>query len=834
MDLLADELGIDPVEIRRRNFLPPDSFPYDNPSGLLTAVNGSKLFIDSGNYEPALDKALAMAGYADTAAKKAEAKARGKLLGVGLSTYIEVCGVAPVQVDRRRRRGLGRRDVGVVQHQGPPDRQDGRHDGHPAPGPGPRDDLRADHQPRAGHPDGGHRHPAQRHAGHAVRLRLLRVADVQRGHRRRAQGRRQDPREGAPVRGAHARGRASTTSRSTAPSTGSRAAPTRRRPSRRSRSRSTSPSTRRRAWSPTSTRRPTTTPPTARSRSGRTSRSWRSTRRPGVVDLVRYVAVDDVGKKINPMIVDGQLHGGIAQGVGQALWEERRLRRRRPAALGLAAGLRAPAGVLAAGLRAGRDRHPVAGQPAGRQGRRRGRLHRIHRRRGQRRHRRAQPARHPPSRHAVHGTEGLGRHPGREGRPGMTIPAAFGYTRAGSVDEALRTLAADDGAKVIAGGQSLLPLMKLRLAQPGHARGHRAAGRAARHLASSTTAGWPSAPSRRTRSCSDSPADALRRAQGRPADDRGRPGAQPRDRGRLRRPRGSQPRTCRRCCSRSTRSSCSSRRAARGRSRPTGSSRARSRRASSTTSSSRPVILPAPRDNAGSAYASLEQPASGYAMVGVAAVVIVGAGRPDRVGGRRDHRRRRPPLPRDRRSSRRSSAPTAPPRSWPPRPPTPSPGRRSTRTSTPGASTGPRWRRCTRGGRSRRRSPAPADAGPRTGTSRVRLERIVPGRTPPAGLAGAILTRDLTVAGHRLPKGSRLTRGGPRATRPPSRRARPVTVLVPDPWEVHEDEAALRLAEAVARRSHRADPARPGPVAGRPRRRRRRAWSRSGSPRWSG
>ena len=41
----------------------------------------------------------------------------------------------------------------------------------------------------------------------------------------------------------------------------------------------------------------------------------------GHVELVRYVAVDDVGNKINPMIVDGQLHGGIAQGVGQALWE---------------------------------------------------------------------------------------------------------------------------------------------------------------------------------------------------------------------------------------------------------------------------------------------------------------------------------------------------------------------------------------------------------------------------------------------------------------------------------------------------------------------------------
>jgi carbon-monoxide dehydrogenase large subunit len=41
----------------------------------------------------------------------------------------------------------------------------------------------------------------------------------------------------------------------------------------------------------------------------------------GEVDLTRYIAVDDVGKKINPLIVDGQIHGGIVQGVGQALWE---------------------------------------------------------------------------------------------------------------------------------------------------------------------------------------------------------------------------------------------------------------------------------------------------------------------------------------------------------------------------------------------------------------------------------------------------------------------------------------------------------------------------------
>jgi carbon-monoxide dehydrogenase large subunit len=41
----------------------------------------------------------------------------------------------------------------------------------------------------------------------------------------------------------------------------------------------------------------------------------------GHVGLVRYIAVDDVGRKINPLIVDGQIHGGIVQGIGQALWE---------------------------------------------------------------------------------------------------------------------------------------------------------------------------------------------------------------------------------------------------------------------------------------------------------------------------------------------------------------------------------------------------------------------------------------------------------------------------------------------------------------------------------
>src|SRR6476646_3697663 len=95
MDLFAAEIGMDRAELRRRNFIAPDKFPYENPSGLGTASGGAKIYIDSGNYEPSLDKALEMAGYAGIAKAKADAKSRGKYLGIGLSTYIEVCGVAP-------------------------------------------------------------------------------------------------------------------------------------------------------------------------------------------------------------------------------------------------------------------------------------------------------------------------------------------------------------------------------------------------------------------------------------------------------------------------------------------------------------------------------------------------------------------------------------------------------------------------------------------------------------------------------------------------------------------------------------------------------------------
>lgn len=89
-DLVADATGIDPAEIRRRNFIQPDDFPYDTGIGMLP--------YDSGNYEPALDRALELVGYDELKREQEERRrtgGNGKLLGIGLSSYVEVCGVAP-------------------------------------------------------------------------------------------------------------------------------------------------------------------------------------------------------------------------------------------------------------------------------------------------------------------------------------------------------------------------------------------------------------------------------------------------------------------------------------------------------------------------------------------------------------------------------------------------------------------------------------------------------------------------------------------------------------------------------------------------------------------
>ncbi|OFV97371.1 MAG: carbon monoxide dehydrogenase [Acidobacteria bacterium RIFCSPLOWO2_02_FULL_61_28] len=88
MDLAAAELKMDPAEIRRRNFIKPASFPYTTRTGLI---------YDSGNYDKALKKALDLAGYTQLRRKQAQLRKQGKIMGIGLATYVEICAMGPAR-----------------------------------------------------------------------------------------------------------------------------------------------------------------------------------------------------------------------------------------------------------------------------------------------------------------------------------------------------------------------------------------------------------------------------------------------------------------------------------------------------------------------------------------------------------------------------------------------------------------------------------------------------------------------------------------------------------------------------------------------------------------
>jgi len=86
LDMLARELGMDPAELRRKNFIPKDAFPYQTPMGAV---------YDSGDYEKALDAALKASDWDGLKKTREAAKAEGRLVGLGLSMYVEVCGIGP-------------------------------------------------------------------------------------------------------------------------------------------------------------------------------------------------------------------------------------------------------------------------------------------------------------------------------------------------------------------------------------------------------------------------------------------------------------------------------------------------------------------------------------------------------------------------------------------------------------------------------------------------------------------------------------------------------------------------------------------------------------------
>ena len=237
-----------------------------------------------------------------------QARDEGRLIGIGIAHFTEAVGAGPskkydiarAEDDRLRRAARA------------PDRQGDPQARREVAGPGPRDDVRPDRRRRARHPVERHQGGGGRHRQHAVRARHLRVA-LDAGRRRGdrdgvAQARRQGEEDRrAPARGGRRRHRARERQRSR----------WRARPTGRSRSR-------------TSRSPPTPTCPTAWSTGSRacTTTTRRTSPIPygsyvvvvevdaetGVWKVRRMVALDDCGVRINPMIVEGQIHGGLTEG----------------------------------------------------------------------------------------------------------------------------------------------------------------------------------------------------------------------------------------------------------------------------------------------------------------------------------------------------------------------------------------------------------------------------------------------------------------------------------------------------------------------------------------
>ena len=95
LDLAAKELGMDPVELRRKNLIPPDQFPWCNE---IIYQDFTKLTYDSGNYEPLLDKAIRMIGWEEfRKQEQPRLRAQGKKVGIGLVMYVEGTGIGPYE-----------------------------------------------------------------------------------------------------------------------------------------------------------------------------------------------------------------------------------------------------------------------------------------------------------------------------------------------------------------------------------------------------------------------------------------------------------------------------------------------------------------------------------------------------------------------------------------------------------------------------------------------------------------------------------------------------------------------------------------------------------------
>ena len=298
IDLVAFELGLDPVEVRRKNFIPPDQFPYNTPTGAT---------YDSGDYEKALAKALEVARYDDLRAEQAgRSPDDPSLMGIGVATFVETCAPGPYEsaVVRVDPTGVVTVLTGIMPHgraTRPPSRR-----WSPTRSASDFDKVIVKYGDTASGPMGigtygsrgmavggmavlkastRVREKAQQIAAHMLEAAVedIVLAGGQLSGARRAQQR--------PQSGADRRPRLQ---RSTAGGDRLRVG-----------SDGFLPSDRRWVYP-----------------FGAHVAVVEIERDTGIVHLRDYISVEDCGPRISPLLVEGQVHGGLAQGIGQALLEE--------------------------------------------------------------------------------------------------------------------------------------------------------------------------------------------------------------------------------------------------------------------------------------------------------------------------------------------------------------------------------------------------------------------------------------------------------------------------------------------------------------------------------
>ena len=330
MAILARRLGLDPAELRLRNYVTAAEMPYTTPPGAQ---------YDSGDYPATLRLALERFGYAGWRAEQARARHEGRLLGIGIATSIEPAGTNLASYElitgRRTRVGIGRgRDGphGAGRQRARVHRRSGQRAGL-------RDRHRADRGRRArAHPGGRRGRPGLRLGDDTLALSLGQLLEQVLRHRRGRDRGRSPPRgrQAAPARRASARDRPGR----------SRAARRRRRRARSAGpARSRSPELARTAYADVLGLPPGEEPglearhayqnplaaPVDADRRVRSQLVFSNAAhcclvevhpRTGVVTLLKYLVVHDCGREMNPLIVEGMVHGSTVHGIGAALLEE--------------------------------------------------------------------------------------------------------------------------------------------------------------------------------------------------------------------------------------------------------------------------------------------------------------------------------------------------------------------------------------------------------------------------------------------------------------------------------------------------------------------------------